>query len=273
MPIVGPHATFYAADISGPDPAYLLWSPMPKGKRRADAASRRFFDEFEKVRVSRFRAMGVVDPAKNYALIPFPNGKVKAIGTRHTWFKQGGGWSYFVCPRCQDRAVNLYLIDDAPLCAQCCNAINIQNRTAYGFGRAARRQASDKYLDRLIAKTETGEPLRLKPAPWHGKAKLLYNSRKLEHSKRRAMIVLRLNQLASPGLAGHSAKAYHPLAATRQLIEIKPIWKAKTTEALEQALDKAQCIIIAALSSPDLQTRMNAVKLMLRTKQARERGW
>ena len=68
------------------------------GKRRADADNRRFFDEFEKVRVSRFRAMGVIDPAKRTALIPFPNGKTKLIGTGHTRLKYGGGYSYLRLP-------------------------------------------------------------------------------------------------------------------------------------------------------------------------------
>jgi hypothetical protein len=36
------------------------------------ADTRRFFDEFESVRVSRLRATGVIDPAKRQAVIPFP---------------------------------------------------------------------------------------------------------------------------------------------------------------------------------------------------------
>jgi hypothetical protein len=53
---------------------------MPKC--RADADNRRFFDEFESVRVSRLRATGVIDPAKRQAVIPFPGGKQKLIGDR-----------------------------------------------------------------------------------------------------------------------------------------------------------------------------------------------
>jgi hypothetical protein len=52
---------------------------MPK--RRANANSRRFFDEFASVRVSRLRATGVIDPAKRQAVIPFPDGTNKLIGT------------------------------------------------------------------------------------------------------------------------------------------------------------------------------------------------
>jgi hypothetical protein len=53
---------------------------MPK--RRADANSRRFFDEFASVRASRLRATGVIDPAKPYALTPV--GKRQKPSTPHT---------------------------------------------------------------------------------------------------------------------------------------------------------------------------------------------
>src|SRR6516164_1890459 len=142
---------------------------MPK--RGADADNRKFFDEFESVRVPRFRAMGVIDPAKRQAIIPFPNGKQKLIGTAHVRFPNGGGYSYFICPRCAKLAGVLYLIDDAPRCVRCCAAM--------GIGRSERRQARDKVLDRLIAKLQTAEPLRFKPAPanWGGKCQLVYRSR------------------------------------------------------------------------------------------------
>jgi hypothetical protein len=249
------------------------------GKRRADADSRRFFDQFESVRVSRFRAMGVVDPANATALIPFPNGKIKLIGVRHTRFWNGGGWSYFVCPGCGERAVTLYLIDDMPRCTNCCDAMNIKHASMYGFGRDARRRASDRRLDRIIAMLETRERLQLKPAPtsWRGRAKLLLDSQKLTRAMRRRMISLRLDQLASQQASERAAdddaiKTYRPIEATRQLIQLTPIWRANTAETLQQALDDAQTVIIAALSSDDPQQRIIAAKLMLRTKQARQRG-
>jgi hypothetical protein len=245
---------------------------MPK--RRADADTRRFFDEFEMVRVSRFRATGVIDPAKSNALIPFPNGKVKLLGVKHTWFAKGGGWSYFICPGCGDRAVNLWLIADAPRCSQCCDAMNIKHRGAYGFGRDTRRRVRDKRLDAIIAKLETKEPLRFKPAPepWWGRKRLLSNSHDLTRTMRRNMVTLRLGQLASQQSKDCATLGFLPLAASKQLIDLKPIWRANTSERLQQALDKAQTQIIAALKSSDPKTRLNAAKLMLRTKQARERG-
>jgi hypothetical protein len=247
------------------------------GKRLADADQRRFFDEFERVRVSRFRASGVIDPSRAEALIPFPNGKTKLIATRHTRFPSGGGWSYFVCPGCSNRRATLYLIGDAPRCARCCDALNIKHRAIYGFGRTERRQASDRHLDALIAKLDTTEPLPLKPAPlsWSRKARTIYRSQRLTERRQRAMISLRLNQLAcQQASSDHRAVIKHlePIAAARSLIDVRSIWRANTSERLQQALDKAQTIIIEALDSPDPAIRAAAGKLMLRTKAARDRG-
>jgi hypothetical protein len=247
------------------------------GKRRADADNRRFFDEFEKVRVSRFRAMGVIDPAKHTALIPFPGGKTKLIYTAHTRFPNGGGFSYFVCPKCGKLAVQLWLIDDAPLCTRCCDAMNIKHASEYGFGREARRKAKDRALDAVIAKLETKEPLLFKPAPssWRGKAQRVYQSQRLHEIMRRRLVELRLHQLAyqhANDVKGHTIRTHQPCAEAKQLIDLRPIWRANTAETLQQALDKAQVTIIAALDSDDPQQRINAAKLMLRTKQARDRG-
>lgn len=248
------------------------------GKRRADADSRRFLDEFEKVRISRFRAMGVVDPARAEALIPFPGGRTKLLAVKHTKFPNGGGWSFFVCPGCARRSANLYLIEDKPLCWKCCNAMNIQRRSKYGFGRATRQEVADRNLDRLIAKLETTERLRLKPTPpsWAGRAQAVYNSRRLSERRRRAMISLRLEQLANQQDRERSQgnariKTYQPLADARSIINVQPIWRASTAERLQQALDKAQRQIIKALDSHDPEIQASAARLMLRTKQARDR--
>jgi hypothetical protein len=99
------------------------------GKRRDDASSRTFFDEYRVVRVSRFRGTGVIDPSMRQAVIAFPNGTKKLIGVAHTRFPSGGGWSYFLCPGCARRRTKLFLIDDAPRCVRCCNALNIWHRS------------------------------------------------------------------------------------------------------------------------------------------------
>jgi hypothetical protein len=248
------------------------------GKRRADAGSRRFFDEFQSVRVSRFRADGTIDPTKRQALIPFPDGSTKLIGTAHTKLKWGGGWSYFICPKCARLAQTLYLIGERPLCTKCCDAMNIRHASRYGFGRASRRQAADQKLDQLIAKVETNKPLRLKPAPaaWRGRRRQLNDSQRLANSMRRRIITLRLNQIASQHTKDNGGlnvtRAYKPRKDAEAFPELAQVWRARTYEKLEQALDKAQIAILAALNGNDPQQRLNAAKIMLRTKQARQRG-
>jgi hypothetical protein len=244
---------------------------MPK--RRSDADTRRFFDEFQSVRVSRLRADGTIDPSKLHALIPFPDGTTKLIATAHTRFPNGGGWSYFRCPKCDRRTPLLYLIGKAPRCSRCCEAMNIQHRSKYGFGLMTRRMVKDAHLDATIAKLETTTRLRLKPAPasWRGKLQRLSRSHALTTSMRKRMIELRLSQISMPTLPGEGIASHAPTAAAKQLIEIKPIWRAPTTEALQRALDKAQTIVIDALNSDDPQRRHNAAILMLNTKQGRER--
>ena len=251
---------------------------MPK--RRADADSRRFLDEFESVRVSRFRATGVIDPAKRNALIPFPNGRIKLIGTAHTHLKYGGGFSYFICPKCARLTTKLFLIDDAPLCWQCCYALNIVHRIRYGFGRDERRRVCDQKLDELIAKVESPTSLRFKGsfACWHGKAQRLSNSRRLTKNLRSRMITLRLSQLASQHATDDGnlklTRAYKPRADALAVIpEIKSIWRANSTKRLQQALDKAQDAILNALHDKDPQKRIIAAKLFARSKQGRERGF
>jgi hypothetical protein len=69
-------------------------------------------------------------------------------------------------------------------------------------------------------------------------------------------------------------RAYKPRAAAIETIpNLKLLWRAKSTEDLEIALDTAQSTILQGLQSDDFQTRLNSATLMLRSRQARERGW
>jgi hypothetical protein len=69
-------------------------------------------------------------------------------------------------------------------------------------------------------------------------------------------------------------RAYKPRAAAIEAIpDLKSLWRAKSIEDLEQALDTAQSTILQALQSDDLRTQLTAASLMLRSRQARERGW
>ena len=249
------------------------------GKRRADATGRRFTDEFPSVRVSRFRANGTIDPAKRTAIIAFPDGSTKLIGVGHTHLKYGGGWSFFVCPGCAKLAQTLYSIDDKPLCWRCCDKLNVRHRGKWGMGREERLRAADQQLDRIIAKLETTEPLRLNgaPASWGGKAQLVYRSRRLTQRMRRSMITLRLSQLASQHANDGGLKltrAFTPRKdALAAIPELGQVWRARSTERLEQALDNAQSALLKALESNDPRQRLIAARLMLKTKQGRERGF
>jgi hypothetical protein len=128
-------------------------------KRGSDADNRKFFDEFENVCVSRFRATGVIDPSKSYAVIPVGD-KTKVLSTAHVRFSNGGGWSYFRCPKCGNRAKKLWLVNGAPRCRICLEKLGVRYRSAYAFGQTERLRMRDRRVDKLQAMLEGG-PLRL----------------------------------------------------------------------------------------------------------------
>jgi hypothetical protein len=214
---------------------------MPK--RRNDAYGRRFFDEFACVKIPRLRATGGVKLDAPHAIILFDE-KQKLIRPAHTKFRQGGSWSYFRCPRCDRRCNRLWSVDDAPRCVKCCEALNIHHRSRYGWGRGERLRERDKHLDRMQAQLDTTTPLRFKPAPkhWRGKAQLLSNSRALTMRMWRSMIFCRLDMLVSQQAAKQGddglLRAYQPRAEAARAIDIKPLWRARTSGQLQAALVK-----------------------------------
>ena len=99
---------------------------------------------------------------------------------------------------------------------------------------------------------------------------------------RRSMVTCRLALLAHQQKAKDGSdkplpfmRAYQPRKAAIEAIpdDLKRLWKAQTTEALEQALDQAQIAILDALQSDDMRVRIIAASLMLKTRAARQRGW
>jgi hypothetical protein len=251
---------------------------MPK--RGSDADSRIFFDELVSLGVSRLRATGAIRLEDRQILIPF-GGRTKLIGVAHTVFKNGGSWSYFRCPKCGRRAKRLWLVDDAPRCLNCCWSLGVRYRSAYAFGRTERLRERDRRVDKLQAMLEGG-PLRLKPVPANWGNRRLDRVARLTWALRRASIVTRLPQLLAyqaqqsgkPNEPLPFLRRYKPLSAAIEAIpNLKSLWRSGSTEELEQALDDAQNAILEALESKDLRTRLNAAKLMLRTREARQRGW
>jgi hypothetical protein len=178
------------------------------------------------------------------------------------------------------RKKKLWLVDDAPRCVKCCWSLGVRYRSAYGFGRTERLRERNRRVDRLQAMLEGG-PMRFKPVPPSWGNRRLDRRDRLTWALRRACIVTRLTQIAyqhqqssEPHEPLPLLRAYKPRAAAIEAIpDLKSLWRAKSTEDLERALDKAQSAISQALQSDDLQTRLTAACLMLRSRQARERGW
>jgi hypothetical protein len=104
---------------------------------------------------------------------------------------------------------------------------------------------------------------------------------RLTWALQRARLVTRLAQIAyqheqssKPDEPLLFLRGYKPCAAAIQAIpNLKSIWRARTSEQLQQALDDAQDVLLQALESKDRRTRLRAAKLMLRTREARQRGW
>ena len=248
---------------------------MPK--RGIDADARVFFDELPSIGVSRLKATGAIRLEDRRVIIPFGE-QNKLIGVAHTVFRNRGSWSYFRCPRCDRRAKRLWLVEDAPRCRRCLEKLGVRYRSAYGFGRTERLRERDRRIDRLQAMLEGG-PMRIKPVPPSWGNRRLDRRNRLTWALHQARIVTRLAQLAyqqqqdsEPPLP--LLRAYKPRAAAiRAIPDLKSLWRAKSIEDLEQALDKAQSAISQALQSDDLRIRLRAATLMLKSRQARKRGW
>ena len=250
---------------------------MPK--RAIDAGARIFFDQLVGLTASRLRATGAIRLEDRHGIIAFGD-KQKLVGLAHTMFPNGGSWSFFVCPKCGRRAKRLWLLDDAPRCRLCLEKLGVRYRAAYGFGRTERLRERDRRVDRLQAMLEGG-PMRFKPVPPNWGNRRLDRRNRLTVALHRARIATRLvliayqqQQSGEPDGPSPLLRAYKPRATAIETIpNLKSLWLAKSTEDLEIALDKAQSTILEALQSDDPQTRLNAATLMLRSRQARERGW
>ena len=233
---------------------------MPK--RGSDADNRIFFDQLPSLAASRLKASGAIRLEDRHGVITFGD-KQKLIGVAHTKFPNGGAWSYFLCSRCGGRKKKLWLLDDAPRCLSCCWSLGVRYRSAYGFGRSERLRERDRYVDRVQARRLRGR------------------KRRLTMTMRRSVIVCRLAQVAHQQKTKDGSdealqflRNYQPRkAAIVAIPDLKRLWKAQSTEALEQALDQAQIAILDALQSDDVRVRIIAASLMLKTRAARERGW
>ena len=250
---------------------------MPK--RGSDADNRIFFDQLVSLAASRLKATGAIRLDDRHGISAFGD-KQKLVGVAHTRFPNGGSWSYFVCPKCGRRAKKLWLADDAPRCRLCLEKLGVRYRAAYGFGRTERLRERDRRVDRLQAMLDGG-PMRFKPVPPNWGNRRLDRRNRLTAALQRARIATRLaliayqqQQSSEPRGPSPLLRAYKPLAAAIEAIpNLKSLWRAKSTEDIHIALDNAQSTLLEALESDDPRMRMIAARLMLKTRQARERGW
>jgi hypothetical protein len=126
-----------------------------------------------------------------------------------------------------------------------------------------------------------GGPMRLKPVPPNWGNRRLDRRDRLTWALQQARIATRLAQIAyqqQPSSDADEAspllRAYKPRAAAIEVIpDLRSVWRAKSAEDLAIALDNAQSALLHALESSDPRMRIVAARLMLKTRQARERGW
>jgi hypothetical protein len=135
--------------------------------------------------VSSLRASGVVDGNTTSVIIAFGEGDEalrREIGVTHRQFPNGGGWSFFVCPRCSRRARVLKIYDGLPMCWRCCAANGVCYRSA--GGSPVEREAAWMARLQKLRELLDGGAVRLRPRP--GRA--LDRRRELTVSLRRSLI-------------------------------------------------------------------------------------
>jgi hypothetical protein len=151
--------------------------------------------------------------------------------------------------------------------------------TVYTVGRASLWYAPE-FNDTLCNAQEQRAPGIAGILAAERRGKLEWPQR-LTWALRRARIATRLTQIAyeheqssEPNEPLPLLRAYKPRAAAIEAIpDLTSLLRAKSIEDLEIALDKAQSVLLQALESSDPRMRIIAARLMLKTRQARERGW
>jgi hypothetical protein len=142
--------------------------------------------------ISRLRGGGVVIGDTKTITISFvEDGEAlhRTVRVVHRKLRNGGSWSFFLCPICDRRARVLKLYDGAAMCRWCCLARGVGYRVSTG-SVAERAEARVKRIEKLRARLEGG-PARLHPRP----GRTLDRRGTLEMSLRRAQIALRQDLL------------------------------------------------------------------------------
>jgi hypothetical protein len=152
---------------------------------------RLFQDDLPSVSISPLRAAGRVTPDMewiNIALGEGDNALKRLVRVTHVSFRNGGSWSFFVCPAC-GRLARVLRLHERPICRRCCLREGIRYRIA-GGSPAERAAARVRRIEKLRARL-AGGPARLYPRP----GRTLDRRGSLEVSLRRAMVAARQDLL------------------------------------------------------------------------------
>ena len=84
------------------------------------------------------------------------------VGLWHLHFPNGGGWSYFLCPVCGQKAQRLWLLSGAIVCRRCCIRSGVRPR---GDPLSVRQRAALQ-APKLIARLSSAKSERLKLVLW-----------------------------------------------------------------------------------------------------------
>jgi hypothetical protein len=122
------------------------------------AALRIVRDDLESVKISRLRATGVVTQAMTETIVQLGN-VTATVGLWHLHFPNGGGWSYFLCPACGQKAQRLWLLAGQVLCRRCLLRRGVRSR----LEPLSVRQRAAVLAPELIERLGSVESERLKP--------------------------------------------------------------------------------------------------------------
>jgi hypothetical protein len=130
-------------------------------------------------------------------------GDVEAtVGLWHLHFPNGGGWSYFLCPTCGQKAQRLRLLFGQVLCRRCLLDRGVRGR----LEPLSVKQRAEVMAPRLIARLGSDKSERLKPVLWG----------KLERRSRHETALARNEFILSQG------RRYRDVLKQTQAMEIEP---------------------------------------------------
>src|SRR5271166_5752852 len=95
---------------------------------------RLFQDDLPSVSISPLRTACVVTADMEWVVVAFGEGDSalkRRVGVTHLSFRNGGGWSFFVCPVCGSRA-RILKLHERPMCRRCLLRRGIPYRIAGG---------------------------------------------------------------------------------------------------------------------------------------------